>query len=582
MTQYMYSAWDGCQLSNVPSADDILNALTDDLLRYGDLSWALEEFLRRGYTSPDGEGSWQGFDALLRQLEAAREVCLQRYAADSFRLSDRQVRHLQEQAQTAAQSATTQLDPFHDVFPAARPQRHVQEDALQYRYQMIQDRLAERQGTPPEGRETEMSQYLAHLLAQVQPEARPPSGQAATPSQRAPALLQYRGQLLRHLHANLNALDRYLDRVERVDRQLGNFPFCGAQPLGLSEAERLLRELHDLDSLMQRVRWRPGSMAGFNLAQLQQLLRQAGIAPLPQLQQIEALLEQAGLVRQTANGLHLTTRGLHQIGANMLHDIFRHSPHVQRPHASLRQTADLTGETKPYEFGDNLCLDLEQTLVNATRRGDGLPIHLHSEDFEVYRHELLTQQATVLILDMSHSMERFGQNRFTAAKKVALALAQLIRTHFPRDLLYVVGFSDTARQLRTADLPYATVAHKHTNTQAGLQLARRLLGRQHTARKQMVLITDGRPTAAQHEGQLYAHTWDLHPVILHETFKEAKRCRQQHITLNTFMLADDGPLIEFVQQLTAVSHGRAFYTTPERLGRYVIEDYVSNRKRRAA
>jgi Ca-activated chloride channel homolog len=302
----------------------------------------------------------------------------------------------------------------------------------------------------------------------------------------------------------------------------------------------------------------------------------------PQLQQLETLLEQAGLVRHTANGLHLTTRGLHQIGANMLHDMFRRSPHAWRPHASWRQTVDLTGETKPYEFGDNLCLDLGQTLAHATRRGDGLPIRLHPEDFEVYRYEPLTQQATALILDMSHSMERFGPRRFAAAKKVALALAQLIRTHFPRDLLYVVGFGDTARQLRIADLPYATVTHEHTNTQAGLQLARRLLGRQCTARKQMVLITDGRPTAARHDGQLYAHTWDLHPVILHETFKEAKRCRQQHITLNTFMLADDVPLIEFVQQLTAVSHGRAFYTTPERLGRYVIEDYVSNRKRRAA
>jgi uncharacterized protein with von Willebrand factor type A (vWA) domain len=582
MTQYVYSAWDGCQLSNVPSADDILNALTDDLLRYGDLSWALEELLRRGYTSPDGEGSFQGFDALLRQLEAAREACLQRYAADAFRLSDRQVQHFQEQAQTAAQSATTQLDPFHDAFPAARMQRHVQEDALQHRYQMIQDRLAKRQGTPPEDRETEMSEHLAHLLAQVQPEAPPLPGQAATPSQRAPALLQYRGQLLRYLHANLNALDRYLDRVELVDQQLGKFPFCGAQPLGLEEAEQLLRELHDLDSLMKRVRWRPGSMAGFNLEQLQRLLRQAGIAPAPQLQQIEALLEQAGLVRNTATGLHLTTRGRHQIGANILHDMFRHSPHARRPHASRRQTADLTGESKPYEFGDHLCLDLGQTLAHATRRGAGLPICLHPEDFEVYRYEPLTQQATVLILDMSHSMERSGQHRFTAAKKVALALAQLIRTYFPRDLLYVVGFGDTARQLRTADLPYATVTREHTNTQAGLQLARRLLGHQRTACKQMVLITDGRPTAARHDGQLYAHTWDLHPVILHETFKEAKRCRQQHITLNTFMLADDVPLIEFVQQLTAVSHGRAFYTTPERLGRYVIEDYISNRKRRAA
>jgi uncharacterized protein with von Willebrand factor type A (vWA) domain len=401
MTQYVYSAWDGRQHSTVPSPDDILNALTDDLLRYGDLSWALEELLRRGYTSPDGEGSFQGFDALLRQLEAAREASLQRYAADSFRLSARQIRQCQEQAQTAAQSATMRLDPFHDAFPAARTQRHVQEEALQQRYQLIQERLAARQGTPPKDRETEMSQHLTHLLVQVQPEAPSLPAQASTPSQRTPALLQYRRQLLRHLHANLNALDRYLDRVELVDKQLDSFPFCGAQPLGLEEAERLLRELHDLDSLMQRVRWRPGSMVGFNLEQLQQLLRQAGIASAPPLQQIATRLEQAGLVRQTAHGLHLTTQGRHQIGANMLHDMFRRSPQIRRPHASWRQTADLSGESKPYEFGDNLCLDLGQTLANATRRGADRPIRLRPEDFEVYRYEPLTQQATVLIIHAS-------------------------------------------------------------------------------------------------------------------------------------------------------------------------------------
>ena len=299
-----------------------------------------------------------------------------------------------------------------------------------------------------------------------------------------------------------------------------------------------------------------------------------------QVQQLEAFLHQAGLVRRTADGLRLTPQGARQIGAKALRDIFHTGRRGGRGHHTATRhgrSGPLTGETKAYEFGDAFDVHLERTLLNALLRHPRLPLHLHPQDFEVYRREPLTHSATVIMLDMSSSMELFDRQRFTAAKKVALALAQLIGTHFPRDALYIVGFGDTARQIPVHDLPYVTIAREHTNTQAGLRLARTLLGRQRTAQKHILLITDGRPTAIHLDGQLHRHTRGLHPVILEETYKEAKRCREQEITLNTFMLADEEPVVHFVKRLTAISRGRALYTTPERLGHYIIEDYMRYR-----
>ena len=299
-----------------------------------------------------------------------------------------------------------------------------------------------------------------------------------------------------------------------------------------------------------------------------------------QVQQLEVFLHQAGLVRRTADGLRLTPQGARQIGAKALRDIFHTGRRGGRGHHTATRhgrPGPLTGETKAYEFGDAFDVHLERTLLHALLRHPHLPLHLHPQDFEVYRREPLTHSATVIMLDMSSSMELFGRQRFTAAKKVALALAQLIGALFPRDALHIVGFGDTARQIPVHDLPYITIAREHTNTQAGLRLARTLLGRQRTAQKHILLITDGRPTAIHLDGQFHRHTRGLHPVILEETYKEAKRCRDQEITLNTFMLADEEPLVHFVKRLTAISRGRALYTTPERLGHYIIEDYMRYR-----
>ncbi len=545
------------------------------------MEWALQELLRRGYTSPDGAWSMQGVDEFMQQLETAREAWLQRYAADSFRLSGEQVEHYRHQIDAAARAMAAQFDRFRaqpastPTTPSAQARYHDQETALYQRYEALQRELASRQGTPPPERRSEMTQRLDDLLPQLRPDvgdADEPTAQTPTP-----VLLRNRSQLMRRRHAALTATERYLDRALRVEQRLSAFPFCGSEPLGVAAAERLLQELHYLDDLLRRMRWHPGRMMDINPERLQHLLDQAGVAPSQQLEQLEALLQRSGLVRRTAEGLRLTQRGIRHLGANLLNTLFRQSTMWQPRQRASRQTGIFTHATKPYHFGDAFCLDLTQTLSEATRRQAGVPVRLRASDFVVYRPETQTSHATALVLDMSQSMAAQQQHRFAAAKRVALALVQLIRLHFPRDILYIVGFGDSAQELRITDLPFITAGREHTNTQAGLQQARTLLSRQRGADKQIVMITDGRPTAARHANQLYRHTRDLHPVILDETYKEAKRCRQQGIRLNTFMLADDPPLLAFVQRLTALSQGRAFYTTPERLGAYVIEDFVNKR-----
>lgn len=582
MRRFLYSAWDGNDETDMPPAHGVLEALMQELLKYGDMEWAMQELLRRGYTSPDGAWSMQGIDEWMQRLEAAREAWLQRYAADSFRLAAAQIERYHQQIDTAAQAMAAQFDQFRSqpdstaIAPTAQARYGDQETALYRRYDTLQRELATRQGTPPPHRESEMTQRLDNLLPQLHPDTM--EDRAEPVAMQQPILLRNRSQLMRRRHAALTAIERYLDRALRVEQRLSAFPFCGSEPLGVAAAERLLQELHYLDDLLRRMRWHPGRMMDINPERLQHLLDQAGVAPSQQLDKLEALLEQAGLVRRTGAGLWLTQQAIRYLGANILNALFRQSGMWQARQNASRQTGVFTQQTKPYDFGDAFCLDLVQTLNEASRRQAGVPVQLQAADFVVYRPETRTSYATALLLDMSQSMAAQHQRRFAAAKQVALALAQLIRVHFPHDFLYIVGFGDDAQDLRAADLPFVTAGREHTNTQAGLQRARMLLNRQRGADKQIVMITDGRPTAAKHANQLYRYTRELHPVILEETYKEAKRCRQQGIRLNTFMLADDPPLMAFVQRLTALSQGRAFYTTPERLGAYVIEDYVSQQR----
>ena len=298
--------------------------------------------------------------------------------------------------------------------------------------------------------------------------------------------------------------------------------------------------------------------------------------------------EQAG---QAGNGrddksmrFEVTDKSLDFLGYKTLKDLLGS---LGKSSFGAHDTRDLatgvesSGAAKQYEFGDTLNLDVSQTLFSAMQReGVKLPLDLDYSDLHVHQSEYQSSCATVLMLDCSHSMILYGEDRFTPAKKVALALAHLIRTQYPGDSLRVVLFHDTAEELRLPDLARVQVGPWYTNTRDGLILAQRLLAQEKKDMKQIVMITDGKPSALTLEdGRMYRNAFGLDPLVISRTLEEVSRCKRQGILINTFMLASDYGLINFVQKVTELCRGKAYFTTPYTLGQYLLMDYM-NRKTR--
>jgi len=239
------------------------------------------------------------------------------------------------------------------------------------------------------------------------------------------------------------------------------------------------------------------------------------------------------------------------------------------------------GVSRPYEFGDTLNLDISATLFNAVRReGSKAPIELDYPDLMVHQTEYQSSCATVLMLDCSHSMILYGEDRFTPAKKVALALSHLIRTQYPGDSLQLVLFHDSAEEMPLGELARVQVGPYYTNTREGLRLARRILSRQKKDMKQIVMITDGKPSALTLEdGRIYKNAFGLDPLVVTQTLEEVGRCRRSGILINTFMLASDYSLVHFVQKVTELCRGKAYFTTPYTLGQYLLMDYMQKKTR---
>lgn len=237
---------------------------------------------------------------------------------------------------------------------------------------------------------------------------------------------------------------------------------------------------------------------------------------------------------------------------------------------------------KRYEFGDTLNLDVNATLRSAIQReGLGVPVNLEYADLMVHQTDYQSSCATVLMLDCSHSMILYGEDRFTPAKRVALALTHLVRTQYPGDSLRVVLFHDSAEEIPLSGLARAQVGPYHTNTRAGLKLARRILMSQRKDMRQIIMITDGKPSAmTMDDGRIYKNPMGLDPLILRETFREVAACRRSGIMINTFMLADDYYLVDFVKKITEICQGKAYFTTTMTLGQYVLMDYVKRRTSR--
>ncbi len=296
------------------------------------------------------------------------------------------------------------------------------------------------------------------------------------------------------------------------------------------------------------------------------------------------LLERSGEARADEAGvMQLTRKGERALRRQMLHEVFakmkRGGPgdHRTPEPGGAGEPAD---ETRPYEFGDGVdALDVGRTLQNWVRRTGGDEA-MAEDDLEVREREYSTACATVLLIDVSHSMTLYGEDRITPAKRVALALTELITTKYPKDTLDVVLFGDEARAVPLEKLPYVTNGPFHTNTRAGLILAQEILKRRKGANRQIFMLTDGKPSAIHEDGRLYKNPFGLDPRVVAKTLDEAARCRRSGIPITTFMLTADPYLRGFVEQFTEVNRGRAYFAESARLESFVLVDFLRNRRRR--
>ncbi len=382
-------------------------------------------------------------------------------------------------------------------------------------------------------------------------------------------------------------------QVDELGRNLQNaFPrmgwgqgegFQGDEPIPLNSMGSMLDQISDMDTLenMMRNATDPGQLAEIDPDQLRDLLGDDASSSLAELQKLAKQLEDAGLIEQTDGRYELTPKAIRKIGQNALGDLFkrllndRQGKHQIERSGAGHERAD---ETKQYEFGDPFHLDVGKTLRNAVyRQGSGTPVHLRSEDFEVERTELVTRSATVLLLDVSMSMEMRG--RFLAAKKVAMALHSLISSQFPRDYLGLVSFGRVAREVPANKLPDVTGdVEWGTNMQHAMLLARTMLNKQH-GQKQIIMITDGEPTAHILPGGGTFFDYPPDPSTIEHTLREVMRCTKDKIRINTFCLEESVYLRDFVERMMHMNRGRAFFTTPENLGDYVLVDFLEHKRK---
>ena len=303
----------------------------------------------------------------------------------------------------------------------------------------------------------------------------------------------------------------------------------------------------------------------------------------------QPLFGPGGMAREAAQQVqfNLTEKGIDFLGyktlRNLLGSIGKSSFGAHETE-HLATGVEAEAASRQYEFGDTLNLDVNATLTHALQReGLGVPINLEYSDLMVHQAEYRSSSATVLMLDCSHSMVLYGEDRFTPAKKVALALTHLIRTQFPGDTLRVVLFHDTAEEIPLAQLAHAQVGPYHTNTAEGLKLARRILVGQRKDYRQIIMITDGKPSALTlPDGRIYVNSMGLDPQILRQTYREVGLCRRSGILINTFMLARDRSLVEFVKQVSAICRGKAYFTNTMTLGQFILMDFMRRKTRRVS
>jgi uncharacterized protein with von Willebrand factor type A (vWA) domain len=387
------------------------------------------------------------------------------------------------------------------------------------------------------------------------------------------------------LEAELSELAQNLDFLNPNSDQSPSYPFRGDEGIDFEAAMRLMDEMHDIDDLerdLERAQY-TGELEQVDLDQLRELLGDDAVDTFDELKQLLEVLENAGYIRKEGDEWELTPRGTRMIGQNALQEIYRQLKHQgigDHPLPEVGRHGERLDDSKEYEFGDPFHLDMNRTIMNALEReGPGSPVNIEPNDFEIYRSEQVTQTATVLMVDLSWSMALRGS--FQAAKKVALALQNLIKQQYPRDSLYIIGFSAYARELKSHELPYVRWDESvlGTNMHHALMLAEQMLAKHRVGSRQILMISDGEPTAHLERGRSQ-FAYPPSPVTIRETLKAVKRVTEQGITINTFMLDRNYYLKEFVNQLAKINGGRVFYSTPDKLGEYMLVDYVQHKRRK--
>ena len=670
---YRYSQWDGTQEVFDIDANELMDRLSEELLKQGDVMEALRELLRNGMQNREGQ-QMPGLRELMEQLKNRRRQQLQQHNMDSVvddlkeRLEsilqteregiDRRLAQAQEQLNQAAEPDRAQQESLYNLLEQRADRNREKLDNLpdslggqiqelmeydfidpdaqrmfQELLEMLKSQMAQNmsqqmqqqlQGMSPEQQAAmqemmrQLNEMMRDKLAGREPDFDGFMQQfggmfGPNPPQSFDELMELLQQQLAQMQSLLDSMSPEMRRELEdalnaaldpgMQRQMAEFaslmeqlmpmddlrrqyPFLGDDSLTMEQAMEMMRQFQDLDQLEQALQQalRTGNLDDVDPEQLAELLGEEARRAWEELDRLRQLLKEAGYVTGDDN-LELTARGIRRIGQKALREVFIHLKKDRAGNHELDTRGaggDLLGETKPYEFGDPFQLDLQATVKNAiVRGGPQVPVKITPQDFEIYRNEHMTRAATIVLLDQSRSMGLF--NNFQAAKKVTLALFALIRTQYPRDTLHVVGFSDYAREIKEEDLAKVNwnAWVSGTNLHHALMLSRNLLAKEKGGSRQILVITDGEPTAHLEGGRSYFNYPPSYRTEL-ETLKEVKKCTQEGIVINTFMLENNYQLVNFVDRMTRINQGRAFYSSSENLGEYILVDYMTNRRKRVA
>ena len=634
-SRFTYSRWDGTQRGFEVDADALLDELADDLTYHGDINTALRKLMQNGMRDAEGR-EIPGLRELMKRLREQRQQIQERgdlggvYQEIADELNDivdeerhvagsnftldmlpddlagriRELQHYDFESKEAArrfenlmeklreQLMQQQLDKMSSAVQNMSPEQMARtKDMMAALNNMLERR---RNGEDPQFEQfmeefgdffPENPQSLDELLEDMA--KRMAMAQAMlnsmTPEQRA-QLQQLSDQLLEDMDLRWQ-MDQLSQNLQGMFPDAGwgkQYDFSGQDPLGFQEAMQSMQDLSDLEQLenLMKSASTPAALAEADMDKVRDLLGDDAAKSLDQLSKLTKMMQDAGLIDQREGRLQLTPRAMRKLGANALRELFG----KLRKDMVGQHHVDATGigheranDTKPYEFGDPFRLDLHTTLRNALRRdGSGLPISLKPDDFEIERTEHSTRSSTVLLLDLSMSMPM--RDNFLPAKKVAMALHHLISSQFPRDYLGVVGFGETARELQPESIPEVSWDFAYgTNMHHAFTLARRMLARQ-SGTKQIIMITDGEPTAhIMPSGEIFFNYPPVHETV-EATLREVTRCTKEQIRINTFMLDADNGLRRFIEQLTKINKGRAFFTTPDTLGDYVLVDFLNHKR----